>query len=165
MEATFCSSLLYDLHKFVWCLKFAVGFTMLVCMQVYWPAFASLQVPTNDNTENVHFSGWYLIAYAFATTQTTEGTWKKSILRIFGTVTGGFSAWLALTASGDNPIGLGVWMTITSTLVAYVGLPKGFSSRFGLDADFAWGPGYFTMTQALIVTEVWWEYEERTTLP
>lgn len=148
----------YDLPKFVWCLKFAIGFTILVCMHVYWPAFANLEIPTRDEITSSHFSGWYLIAYAFSTTQTVEGTWKKSMLRMFGTAAGGFSAWLALTACNDNPIGLGIWMTITSTLTAYFGLPKGFSSRFGLDKDYAWGPGYFSMTQALVVLEVYWGY-------
>mmetsp|Transcript_17431 Transcript_17431/g.37647 ORF Transcript_17431/g.37647 Transcript_17431/m.37647 type:complete len:869 (-) Transcript_17431:198-2804(-) len=148
----------YDLPKFVWCLKFAVGFMALVSMHVYWPAFANLELSTKDEATGARFSGWYLIAYAFSTTQTVEGTWKKSILRIVGTVFGGFSAWLALTASQDSPVGLGIWMTITSTTVAYFGLPEGLSSRFGLDKDAAWGPAYFSMTQALVTLEVYWGY-------
>ena len=148
----------YAFRKFIWCLKFAIGFTALVIMQVYWPAFANLEVPTSDEMASPHFAGWALIAYAFSTTQTVEGTWKKSALRALGTVAGGFSGWLALTACKSNPWGLGAWMTITSSLVAYSGLPKGFSSRFGLDHDLAWGPAYFAMTQALVVMEVYAGY-------
>ena len=148
----------YDLPKCFWCLKFAIGFTALICMQVYYPAFANLEIPTSDEILSPHFSGWSLIAYAFSTTQTVEGTWKKGILRILGTVSGAFSAWLALTACSNNPYGLGAWMTITNTLVAFFGLPMGFSSRFGLDPDLAWGPAYFSMTQALVVMEVYLGY-------
>ena len=148
----------YDLPKFVWCLKFAIGFTALVCMNVYWDAFGNLEIQTSDEIMSAHFAGWQLIAYAFSTTQTVEGTWKKGTLRLMGTIFGGFSAWLALTACGSNPYGLGVWMTITSTIAAYLGLPKGFRSRFGLDKDLAWGPAYFAMTQTLVIMEVYWGY-------
>ena len=148
----------YNLLKFIWCIKFAIGFTALVVMQIYWPSFANLIVPTHDEDPTSHFAGWSLIAYAFSTTQTVEGTWKKSILRALGTVTGAFSGWLALTACNTNPWGLGAWMTIMSTIVAYLGLPTGFSSRFGLDHDLAWGPAYFAMTQALVAMEVYWGY-------
>lgn len=132
----------YDLPKFAWAVKYAAGFTALVCMQIYWPAFARLEVPTRDQHTGYRFSGWYLIAYCFATTQTAEGTMKKGVQRMLGTALGGFSAWLALTATADssypdgyNSIGLGAWMTITSTLGAYLYIPKGFASRFGLDTD------------------------------
>eukprot|EP00985_Skeletonema_marinoi_P035534 scaffold46845_cov146-Skeletonema_marinoi.AAC.3 len=47
----------YDLLKFVWCLKFAVGFTILICMQVYWPTFANLEVKTNDDIVNANVAG------------------------------------------------------------------------------------------------------------
>ena len=148
----------YDLPKFVWCVKFAIGFTALVCMNVYWDAFGQLEMRTRDEIMSAHFAGWQLIAHAFSTTQTVEGTWKKGTLRLLGTAFGGFSAWLALTACGNNPYGLGVWMTIASTIAAYLGLPKGFRSRFGLDKDLAWGPAYFAMTQTLVIMEVYWGY-------
>ena len=148
----------YDLPKFVWCVKFAIGFTALVCMNVYWGLFRQLEIQTGDEIMSAHFAGWQLIAYAFSTTQTVEGTWKKGTLRLLGTAFGGFSAWLALTACGSNPYGLGVWMTISSTIAAYLGLPKGFRSRFGLDKDLAWGPAYFAMTQTLVIMEVYWGY-------
>ncbi|KAL7553245.1 hypothetical protein ACHAWF_016504, partial [Thalassiosira exigua] len=154
-----CKRPYYDLPKFVWCLKFSLGFTILVCMDIYWPAYANLEMTTRDEKIGIgaHFSGWSLVTYAFSTTQTVEGTWKKSMLRITGTVFGGFSAWLALTITTD-PVGLGVWMTITCALAAHFGLQQGFSSRFGLDKDFAWGPGYFSLTQALVVLEVYKGY-------
>ena len=124
----------YDLPKFIWTLKFAVGFTALVCMQLYWPAFANLELKTQDEILGPHFSGWYLIAYAFSTTSTVEGTWKKGTLRLLGTCGGGFCGWLAVKACGDdNAIGLGVWWTIANTIIAYVSLPTGFRSRFGID--------------------------------
>lgn len=106
---------------------------------VYWPAFSNLEISTKDEVKSGQFSGWYLIAYAFSTTQTVEGTWKKSVLRAIGTAAGGFSAWLALTACNKSPIGLGTWLTVTNTLAAYFGLPKGFRSRFGLDKDLEIG--------------------------
>ncbi|EJK63821.1 hypothetical protein THAOC_15504 [Thalassiosira oceanica] len=42
-----------------------------------------------------------------------------------------------------------------SSVLAYYTLPQGFSSRFGLDQDLAWGSGYFAMTQYLIVLTVY----------
>jgi len=125
-----------DLPKAMWGLKFAIGFEALVCMSVYWPAFANLIVPVNDQgdpVQSAHFAGWHLIAYAFATTLTVEGSWAKGILRFIGTCLGAFSAWLALTFFGKNPYGLVIWLAITCTIAVYVGLPKGTKSRMGLN--------------------------------
>ena len=102
----------YDLPKFAFILKFAIGFTALACMQVYWQAFANFEIQASDTTDLVSFSGWYLIAYSFTTTTTCEGTWKKGTLRLIGTVCGGFSGWLAITACKDSAIGLGIWMVV-----------------------------------------------------
>lgn len=77
-----------DAEKAVWCVKFAVGISALVTMSVYWEKYADLEVPVVDNGElptGAHFSGWSLIAYAMLTTQTTEGTVKKGLLRLLGT--------------------------------------------------------------------------------
>ena len=128
----------YDLPKFIWALNFATGFLCLIIMQIYWPAFRDLEIATKDEAAGAHFSGWYLIAYAFSTTQTVEGSVKKSILRAVGTAAGGFSAWLALTACGGSGVGLGVWLSITNTSVCHGGLSQGFGSRFGIDKDMAW---------------------------
>ena len=148
----------YDLLKFVWALKFALGFTLLIIMYEYWPAFANFELETKDDLVGSYFFGWVLIAYAFSTTQTVEGTMKKSLLRAVGTAAGGFSAWLALTACNGSAIGLGAWLTVTNTIAAYLGLPQGFCSRFGLDKDLAWGPAYFAMTNSLVVMEVYMGY-------
>lgn len=146
----------HDREKFVWCIKFTIGMTALVAMGVYWEAFANLEVPVRDEGMPVgaHFSGWYIIAYAMSSTQTSEGTVKKGLLRLIGTATGGFSGWIALTACGTNVYGLVAWLTVTTIIATYLGLERGFKSRMGLSADYGYFPGYFTLTQALVVIDV-----------
>lgn len=149
----------YESEKFCWCIKFAVGMTALVAMMTYWDAFADLEVPVLDDGElpdAAHFGGWSLIAYAMSTTQTAEGTVKKGLLRLLGTVAGGFWGWVGLALCGeDNAVGLIAWMTVFTVPVAYLGLGRGFSARMGAESDSGFGPGYFLMTQALVVTDVY----------
>eukprot|EP00957_Ditylum_brightwellii_P204217 15338205-Ditylum_brightwellii.AAC.1 len=71
------------IDKFAWSVKFALGFTALVSIAVF---------------EDI-FSGWLVVAYSFSITLTSEGAVKKGLFRIFGVALGGFSAYLALTAS------------------------------------------------------------------
>jgi len=66
---------------------------------------------------------WAIVAYCFATTQTVEGSIKKGILRMIGTVTGAFSAWLALVVCKDNSFeynyntyGIVAWLSISSII-------------------------------------------------
>jgi hypothetical protein len=132
----------HNADKAAWCINFTIGFTTLVAMGVFWDEFRSL-----DN------ESWFLIAYAFSTTQTAEGTAKKGILRLLGTAGGGFSGWLALTACGEdgNSIyGLIAWLTVFTGLAAYFGLPRGFKARVGLSPDYGYLPAYFVMTQVRV---------------
>lgn len=146
----------HDKEKFVWCIKFAIGMTALVSMGVYWEAFANLEVPVRDEGMPVgaHFSGWYIIAYSMSSTQTSEGTVKKGLLRLIGTATGGFSGWIALSACGTNVYGLVAWGTVTTSIATYLGLERGFKSRMGLSTDYGYFPGYFALTQAIVVIDV-----------
>ena len=73
---------------------------------------------------SIQNGGWTMVAYCFATTQTAEGTVKKGLMRMVGTVTGAFSAWLALLAcestSGFNLYGLVAWLAVTSGIATYI---------------------------------------------
>ena len=99
-----------------------------------------------------------MASYCFATTQTTEGSIKKGILRMAGTIAGAFSAWLALLACEDdrysrnyNVVGLISWMTVTSIIATYVSTERGFSARIELSNQYAFGPIYFLIAQIIIV--------------
>ena len=102
-----------------------------------------------------------MVAYCFATTQTAEGSVKKGILRMAGTISGAFSAWLALLACEDssfesdyNPYALVAWITITSFIATYVATERGFAARIALSNNFGFGPIYFVITQIIIVSYV-----------
>jgi len=82
-----------DLIKLVWCVKYTLGMTLLLVLGVYWPAYNNNYViaEKSDPLKSayaVQNGGWTIVAYCFATTQTAEGSVKKGILRMAGTVTG-----------------------------------------------------------------------------
>jgi len=153
----------YELQKLVWCVKYAIGFTALLAMSCYWPEYQqNFVVSSRDDPNRGIYSfqngGWAMASYCFATTQTTEGSVKKGILRMAGTIIGAFSAWLALLVCEDdrysrqyNTVGIVAWMTITSVIATYISTERGFSARIGLSNDYAFGPIYFLITQIIIV--------------
>jgi len=143
-------------EHWIWEVKFAMGFTGLVCMYVYWPAYRQYEIPTNDVFPGTfHFAGWAMIAYAMACSPTAEGTVKKGILRLLGTLLGAFSGWLALIVCGEqNEIALTVWMTIFTAIPAYVGLPRGPLAWMGAHPDYGYSVAVFVMTQCLVIVDV-----------
>jgi hypothetical protein len=72
----------WDISKWFQCVKFTCGFTVLVCCSVYWGEYREYEVPLENSSDPGYelvkgtqlstFSGWNLIAYAFATMPTTE---------------------------------------------------------------------------------------------
>ena len=85
---------------------------------------------------------------------TTEGTVKKSILRICGTCVGGLSAWGLLHTTGGNAIGSVAWLTLTTALGVYLSVDKrGGAARFGSSKDFGYGGFYLVLVQTVIVME------------
>ncbi len=150
--------------RLIWCIKYTIGMTVLLAMPVYWPAYRQdfvLAVSNDDPMRGIYAAqnaGWALVAYCFATTQTTEGSVKKGILRMLGTVVGAFSGWLALVVCEDdsfeytyNTYGVVAWLTITSFIATYVSTERGFAARISLSNDYAYGPIYFVLTQIIIV--------------
>ena len=147
-----------DWIKAVAIVKFALGVTCLFIMRIYWEEYAEFAVPTGDQPGN-HFSGWETIAFVMASTQTTEGTVKKGMLRLLGTCFGGFSGWLALTActsTGENgedeinPFGLVAWLCSFQFLALLIPFEKGPKARLGMTPDYAYGVQNFILTQAVI---------------
>ena len=152
----------YQLQKIIWSIKYTIGFITLLLMEGYWPAYQrNFAVFVDDQIRGTYAfqnGGWAIASYCFATTQTTEGSVKKGILRMTGTIVGSFSAWLALTVCEDdrydklyNVPGLVAWMTITSIFATYVSTERGFSARISLSNDYAFGPIYFLIAQIIIV--------------
>ena len=96
-----------------------------------------------------------MIGYASAVTHTTEGTVKKSILRLLGTCVGGLSAWLALTACSEgggefNPYGIVAWLSVAQFFAVLFGLEQGSHARLGLLPDYGHGILLFILTQAVV---------------
>ena len=151
--------------KLVWCLKYTAGFVVLLLMCMYWDGYNenfSLFTELPRDLYGPVFSrlngGWAMIAYCFATTQSTEGSVKKGILRALGTVAGGFFGWLALLAcadarfpSGFNPYGLVAWLTLSTAAATYSATNRGFFARLGLSGDYSFGPIYFVITEVIVV--------------
>ena len=154
-----------EFYKLVWCIKYTIGFVVLLLMAVYWDDYStnfaiSTSLPKEKfgpvlSTLN---GGWTMIAYCFATTQSMEGSVKKGILRALGTVTGGFVGWLALLAcedsrfeSGFNPYGMVAWLTLTTSVATYSATNRGFFARLGLSGDYSFGPIYFVITEVIVV--------------
>eukprot|EP00536_Pseudo-nitzschia_multiseries_P003499 jgi/Psemu1/323052/estExt_fgenesh1_pg.C_540018 len=161
------------LPQVVWCAKYALGMTLLLVFLIYWPAFRENFVIATEEDDPyrslfaLQNGGWAIVAYGFATTQTVEGSVKKGLLRMAGTVTGALSAWLALVACEDqrfpfhyNTYGIVAWLTATSFVATFVSTERGFAARVGLSSDFAYGPIYFVITQVIIVGYGYYYYQE-----
>lgn len=151
-----------DWYKVAHVIKFAIGFTALVCLSIYTD-YRNLEVATTpeedvgfeilNGTPITGFVGWHLMSYSFATMPTTEGTVKKCIFRVFGTLAGALSAFLLLRATGDNAYGSIAWLTITQFVAIYTTVEKSDSAILGPSKDFGYGGFYFILTQSVIVME------------
>lgn len=146
--------------------------TLLLIFLMYWPDYReNFVIMSKDDPFRSLFASqnasWAIVAYGFATTQTAEGSVKKGLLRMAGTVTGALSAWLALVACEDdsytfhyNTYGIVAWLTITSFLATYISTERGFAARVSLSNDYAFGPIYFVITQVIIVTYGYYYFEK-----
>lgn len=157
----------FDLQKAAHHVKFALGFCALFSMSVYWDDFHDLSVqPESSGVAGIRissgnptgsFAGWQLIAYSFATMPTTEGTLKKCVLRVLGTLLGAASAWAAINLVGDNNYGFVAWLTITTAGAAYLAVDKGEdaerSRMKGTSPDYGYTGFYIVLTQAVICME------------
>jgi len=144
--------------------KFTLGFTILVIMEVYWVGYREFAIGLGEETQLVPrlYAGWHLLAYIFATTPTCEGSFKKGLQRAFGTVIGGFSAWLGLiVCSGSydsdaevNPYGLVTWLTVTTAVASFFTLEDGNQAFMGPSPQNGFSGLYYILTQSLIIMRV-----------
>lgn len=160
----------HSLPRLVWCLKYTVGMTMLTG-GFFWDTYREgFVICSKDDPLRLVFASqnaaWCCIAFCFATTQTVEGSIKKGILRMIGTIIGALSAWLALLACETgrytnryNPYGIITWLTVTTILSVYVSTERGFAARVSLSNDYGFGPLYFVVTQVIIVSYGYYYYD------
>jgi hypothetical protein len=148
-------------NKVVHVVKFAIGFTAIVCMSLY-SDYHDLEVGKDGYQSGVEilkgasistFVGWNLTSYAFATMPTTEGTVKKCAFRVVGTLAGAFSAFLLLRATGDNMYGSIAWLTVTAFPAIYIMIEDNDAAAIGPSQDFGYGGFYFVLTQSAIVMD------------
>eukprot|EP00957_Ditylum_brightwellii_P095469 7271748-Ditylum_brightwellii.AAC.1 len=76
--------------KAVWAIKLAIGSTALISMTIFWDAYKNWDLIIDD-APGSHFQAWVIIAFHFTTTQSTEGTVKKGLLRLLATLFAGLS--------------------------------------------------------------------------
>jgi hypothetical protein len=141
-----------------WFLKYTIGASILYIIQVYFPSTHSFAIPVfTADSSSVSFVGWVVIAYLNTTTPTVQGTVKKGIARLGGTVIGAFSAWAATHACGvypdTNQVGLIAWLTIVTFIVTFVVVNPGIASMMGMRRDIGTLGMYLLMTQGLISLE------------
>jgi hypothetical protein len=152
----------WNLYKGAHVVKFAIGFTAIVCLSLY-SDYHDLEVTTKDEantgfeilngTPISSFVAWDLMAYSFATMPTTEGTVKKCTFRVLGTLMGAFSAFLLIRATGDNMYGSVAWLTVTAFPAIYIMIEDNDSAAMGPSKNFGYGGFYFVLTQTAIVME------------
>lgn len=155
----------WDLRKFLWAFKLTAGYVALVVMEVYWDAYAQFFIETPEQNAKHHtLIGWQLLTYAMTFTPTVEGTVKKGIVRVIGTLLGGFFGWLAIVVSSGstsndapiNPYGFVAWITITSSVMAYfLAFDSGLNAYMGIDYDHGYIGAYLIATQALVAFMVY----------
>lgn len=145
-------------------LKFTLGFTVLVILDVYFVGYRNFSIDTGEETllEPQLYSGWHLLAYVFATTPTCEGSFKKGLQRALGTVIGGFSAWLGLiVCSGSyhseadaNVYALVAWLTVSTAVASYFSVDSGMKAFMGPSPENGYAGMYYILTQSLIIMRV-----------
>ena len=86
----------WDVTRIMWSFELVLGYVILFIMTVYWDNYVNFQLLPNEEFTGGLFHGWNMFAFAYAFMPTTEGTVKKGILRLIGTIGGGF-------------LGLGIW--------------------------------------------------------
>lgn len=157
----------WDIKNFLWAVKRAAGFVLLIAMDVYWDAYANFFIQTaGPQTERPtgSFSSWQLIAYAFVWLISLEGTVKKGLMRLGGTLLGGFTGWLALVVCSGfapdgapiNPYGLVAWLTITTAFFGYItAFEPGMHSYLGVGHDHGYLGLYFLLTQSVVTLEAY----------
>eukprot|EP00957_Ditylum_brightwellii_P078923 6000934-Ditylum_brightwellii.AAC.1 len=129
-------------------------------MTVFWDAYKNWDLITND-TPASHFQAWVIISFHLTTTQSTEGTVKKGLLRLLATLSAGLSAFLCIAACNGNPYGTVAWLTLTTPIPIYLATERGFAARVGLSKDYGYLYQCFVFTQAIIV--MYYRDEEGTT--
>ena len=149
----------WDVPRILWSLELVLGYIILFIMTVYWDDYVNFQLLPNDEFTGGLFQGWNMFAFAYAFMPTTEGTAKKGILRLIGTIGGGFLGWLGVIVcswSYDDdmaeidPYGMVVWLLVTTMVVAHYSIDSGLAAWSGSSYDHGtWGK-YFVATQALI---------------
>ena len=153
----------WNVRGILWAFKASIGFAALICMEVYWEAWANFAIQTGVTSAGTVFSGWVFYAYAFAWRPTVEGTFKKGCQRILGVLFGGFLGWLGVIVCSwsydndavPNPYGLVAWITVFTVIGAYFGVDKGPAALFGMSKDHGYVAAYYVETLTIISMEVY----------
>mmetsp|Transcript_23758 Transcript_23758/g.35448 ORF Transcript_23758/g.35448 Transcript_23758/m.35448 type:complete len:373 (+) Transcript_23758:77-1195(+) len=119
-------------------------------MTIFWDAYKNWDLIIDD-APGSHFQAWVIIAFHFTTTQSTEGTVKKGLLRLLATLFAGLSGFLCITACEGNPYASVAWLTFTTPIPVYLATERCFAARMGLSKDYGYLYQCFIFTQAIIV--------------
>ena len=154
----------YTVRSVLWATKWAAGFVLLFIMSVYWEEWNSFSIQTSPDWRiSGIFKAWTLLGYAFSFQSTVEGTIKKGIMRVLGTIAGGFTAWIGImltslswdNAKEINPYGFVVYMSIMLTFALHTALPAGINARLQQEYDHGAFGSYFSTVLIVIATETY----------
>ncbi|KAL7496333.1 hypothetical protein ACHAWT_004484 [Skeletonema menzelii] len=148
----------------IWSAKWTAGAVALVCLQLYskgYSAFSTKRDTSTDFESTAVVMDWELIAYFFSFQFTMEGTIKKGLMRLVGTLLGGFSAWVGImlcswSYNGTNPINPYAWiawLAVNQFIGNFHGKGAGTSAFLGMEYDTSFFAFYYNLTLILVGME------------
>jgi hypothetical protein len=130
---------------------------LLFAVTIYLPNYAGLGVDEDEQDifTSAKHQGWMMLGYALVWRPTVEGTIKKGLMRIVGTLLGGFCGWVGTivcagisfaAAENDvsfatmamNPYGTVIWTTFFNVVAAYFTTDAGPNGCFGQNYSFGY---------------------------
>lgn len=154
----------WDLRALLWAIKYASGYVALLALSVYVPSYRFFGVGGSE--DNSVYTGWQLLAYAFSWTPTAEGTAKRGLGRLAGTLLGGACAWVGMGLAGVSfgdgdedgdlhPVAVAVWIVYFCVLAGYGATEPGPAAMMGSGPNLGVLAKYFVATLALCTLEVY----------
>ena len=147
----------WDWRTSIQSIQFAFGIVLLFAVVIYLPNFAGFGVDEDEQDifTSAKHHGWMMLGYALVWRPTVEGTIKKGLMRIVGTLLGGFCGWAGtIVCAGTffsryedeetfatmamNPYGTVIWTTFFNVVAAYFTIDAGPSGCFGPNYSFGY---------------------------
>ena len=152
----------WNLRRILWRSKRTAGAVLLMCMVVYWPAYANFAINASEWKVGAIYYGWDIIGYANSWRTTCEGTVKKGLQRFLGVCVGAAFSVLGIIICGGsvgatepstNPYGLVGYLTIVTSIMAYASIKSGIKARFTITYESRYFWLYSLLNTGLLAVE------------